>query len=552
MKTNQFLLACAALAFFNFQLSTAFAQGTAFTYQGVLSQSGASVNGSNDLTFALYDAASGGNTVGTSNVVNDLVMSNGSFTVTLDFGAGAFNGAPRWLQIAARPGNSTGSFTNLAPRQPITPTPYAIYASGASASGLSGTIGGSQIAPGSIDATHITNTVSFWNRSGSTISYNGGSVGIGTANPATRLHVSGDGFTDNGRLTVETTGNGFGPQLRLKKGGAGGEEWVLVANGSINGSVGDLNIVQQGTGQSRFTITTAGNVGIGNTTPRHKLDVNGNIFLGTAASGQLFAELGDTLYLGSSRKYLSSTLGAPVVGQTDWLNLMCHPFSQGIMFGTSGPSDSDPHSAPNPLMVIQSGGNVGIGTTSPARKLTVNTSSYGIEHTDGNVRLSTYLEPSGGWIGTVSPHDFHIFVNDGGASMTIGTNNNTSFAGEITCTAINITSDRNAKEQFKPINARQVLDKVARLPISEWQYKTQGDARHIGPMAQDFREAFTLGHDEKHISMVDESGVALAAIQGLNEKLEEKTQEVDALKQSVAALTALVKQLAARQNGAAQ
>jgi len=71
-------------------------------------------------------------------------------------------------------------------------------------------------------------------------------------------------------------------------------------------------------------------------------------------------------------------------------------------------------------------------------------------------------------------------------------------------------------------------------------------------MAQDFREAFTLGHDEKHISTVDEGGVALAAIQGLNEKLEEKTQEVDALKKSVAALTELVNKFSARQNGGAQ
>jgi len=336
-----------------------------------------------------------------------------------------------------------------------------------------------------------------------------------------------------------------------------------------------LNIVQQGTGQSRFTITTAGNVGIGNnapanqldvqgsadfsgnvgigtTTPRHKLDVNGNIFLGTQRNGQIFNEIGDTLYLGAEQKYLGNTLGSPVDGSTDWINLMANPLSAGIMFGLSGLSTTNPHSNTVPLMVIESNGNVGIGTTSPARKLTVNTPNYGVEHTDGNVRLSTYLEASGGWIGTVSPHDFHIFVNDGSASMTISTNSNTSFAGEVTCTAINITSDRNAKEQFKPINGREVLDKVARLPISEWQYKAQGDARHIGPMAQDFHEAFTLGHDEKHISMVDESGVALAAIQGLNEKLDEKTQEVEALKRSVAALTELVKKLAADQNGVAR
>jgi hypothetical protein len=115
--------------------------------------------------------------------------------------------------------------------------------------------------------------------------------------------------------------------------------------------------------------------------------------------------------------------------------------------------------------------------------------------------------------------------------------------GEITTTAINLTSDRNAKEEFKPVNTREVLEKVAHLPITEWQYKNNVDARHIGPMAQDFHQAFALGRDDKHITSVDADGVALAAIQGLNEKLEEKTREVQALKQSVAELRELVERL---------
>lgn len=147
--------------------------------------------------------------------------------------------------------------------------------------------------------------------------------------------------------------------------------------GSFAGSGSGLTNVALLTGGNALTgqqTVMSGNVGIGTTTPKHKLDVNGNIFLGTAGNGQVFTELGDTLYLGSSRKYLSTTLGAPISGTTDWLNLMCHPLSHGIMFGTSGPSDADPHSAPNPLMVIQPGGNVGIGTTTPTSQLTVNNS----------------------------------------------------------------------------------------------------------------------------------------------------------------------------------
>jgi len=118
------------------------------------------------------------------------------------------------------------------------------------------------------------------------------------------------------------------------------------------------------------------------------------------------------------------------------------------------------------------------------------------------------------------------------------TDSNFTAAGDITAVAINLTSDRNAKEAFQPVNAREVLDKVAALPISEWQYKTQSDVRHIGPMAQDFRAAFALGIDEKHITSVDADGVALAAIQGLNQKLEERDMEIELLRSDNEALSA--------------
>jgi hypothetical protein len=83
-------------------------------------------------------------------------------------------------------------------------------------------------------------------------------------------------------------------------------------------------------------------------------------------------------------------------------------------------------------------------------------------------------------------------------------------------------SDRNAKEEFVAINPRDVLEKVSGLSITEWRYKAEAaGTEHLGPMAQDFHAAFGLnGKDDTHISTVDEGGVALAAIQGLNEKLE--------------------------------
>lgn len=89
-------------------------QVTAFTYQGHLTENGTPANGANDFTFTLSDHASGGATVGMSNVVNDLAVTNGLFTITLDFGA-AFDGNARWLEIAVGPGASAGVYTNLTP-----------------------------------------------------------------------------------------------------------------------------------------------------------------------------------------------------------------------------------------------------------------------------------------------------------------------------------------------------------------------------------------------------------------------------------------------------
>ncbi len=111
---------------------------------------------------------------------------------------------------------------------------------------------------------------------------------------------------------------------------------------------------------------------------------------------------------------------------------------------------------------------------------------------------------------------------------TPGTHTATYLSGNVFCQSLNITSDRNAKERFTAVNAREVLDKVSRMPITEWQYKTDSEIRHIGPMAQDFHKAFSVGSDEKHITTVDADGVALAAIQGLNEKLEEQVARKDA------------------------
>lgn len=94
-------------------------------------------------------------------------------------------------------------------------------------------------------------------------------------------------------------------------------------------------------------------------------------------------------------------------------------------------------------------------------------------------------------------------------------------------------SSRQFKRAFQSVNTAAILQKVIALPISTWEYKESTEGRHLGPMAEDFAATFELGKDERRIATVDESGVALAAIQGLNEKLE---RENTALRVAISAL----------------
>ncbi len=98
-------------------------------------------------------------------------------------------------------------------------------------------------------------------------------------------------------------------------------------------------------------------------------------------------------------------------------------------------------------------------------------------------------------------------------------------------------SDREAKENFEPVDGREVLELVAGMPIWSWNYKAQGaSVRHMGPVAQDFHAAFELGVNERLIDTIDPDGVALAAIQGLKDLLDEKDAELAELRERVARL----------------
>lgn len=108
---------------------TAWAQtplGTAFTYQGRLTDAGLPANGSLDLQFKLFDALTVGNQVGSTLTRTNVAVSAGLFTVSLDFGA-VFSGNKSFLEIGVRPGGTSGAFTLFSERQELTPAPNAVF-----------------------------------------------------------------------------------------------------------------------------------------------------------------------------------------------------------------------------------------------------------------------------------------------------------------------------------------------------------------------------------------------------------------------------------------
>ncbi|MFG0216113.1 tail fiber domain-containing protein [Brevibacillus porteri] len=101
---------------------------------------------------------------------------------------------------------------------------------------------------------------------------------------------------------------------------------------------------------------------------------------------------------------------------------------------------------------------------------------------------------------------------------------------DVFARGVRLTSDKNVKENFSNVNTLEILDNLEKMPIQSWNYKEDPTSeRHIGPTAQEFQVAFGLnGEDDVHISSIDLQGIALAAIQGLNEKLKAENAQLHA------------------------
>src|ERR1017187_6244598 len=162
------------------------AQGTAFTYQGQLQNNTSPANGNYDFSFALFNNNStNSGQVAATLIDTNVGVTNGLFTVTLDFGS-VFTGNTYWLSIAVRT-NSGSSFTALNPLQELTPTPYAIYAPYA----------GSAASANAVAATNITGGITLAQLPSSVVTNN-----------QVNLNLSGT-FSGNGTGLTNTRGTVF-------------------------------------------------------------------------------------------------------------------------------------------------------------------------------------------------------------------------------------------------------------------------------------------------------------------------------------------------------
>ncbi len=305
-------------------------------------------------------------------------------------------------------------------------------------------------------------------------------------------------------------------------------DYVTIAGGSQNriGNDSSGSVISGGTGNVIGTNSLNGVIGGGNNNT-----ITNNSAFAMIPGGELNAATNYALAAG--RRAKANHQGAFV-----WAD------SQNADFASTSSNQ----------FLIRAIGGVGVGTGNPSRELEVQhagDTEIGIKSTDANGHLWT-LQSSAVAGSASTDASFQIIDRTlGSTRLFIGTNgfvgigtssptNKLHVAGGVSATVFVTTSDRNVKENFTTVSARDILEKVIALPVTRSSFKEMPGALHIGPMAQDFYAAFQVGSGSTGIATVDADGVALAAIQGLNQKLEEQRAENAALQQRLDALEKII------------
>jgi len=345
-----------AAVFMGFSPARAAPLTGAVTYQGQLKDGLGPVNGTHNLTFTLWDAVGsgsppvGGVQIGAADINASTPVTNGLFTVQLNdtgqFGATAFNGEARWVQISV-------NGTTLSPRQPVTAAPFALYAVNGGAAGL-----------WAANGTAISNT-------------NTGFVGVNRSTQvsgAEYFGIQSPVASGYGGMYIRTDGASALPFYGYKAGPTGEVGWTY-----LDGASGDWRVNVDG---DKMTVTDTGEVGIGTTAPRQQLSVGANL----------------DLYSGAA-----NTPTRPSVRGSNLSNLVLSASDAGATYlnfdgGTGGVRIHDGTSA-GELMRINSDGNVCLGTTTTAGKFTIESSSPALyvsssQNTGNVVNFTSGLNPS--------------------------------------------------------------------------------------------------------------------------------------------------------------
>ncbi|MFL6200813.1 MAG: tail fiber domain-containing protein [Thermoanaerobaculia bacterium] len=332
-------------------------------------------------------------------------------------------------------------------------------------------------------------------------------------------------------------------------------DWAIRINASdvakfsivdFDGALTPFSILGGAPDNSLF-INDNGDVGIGTATPAERLhvveDADANTLLtvenpntGTSALGGIRAKSDSAIVSfqahGSGRTL--SRFGQTLASWAEFLQVTGNGFILGtladkpLILGTN--STNRVH--------IAGSGNVGIGTSSPSVPLHVSRSTgatlEGIRLTNDNEARITIenTTQSTKYIMAVNNTNPALFFisRDGGGGTIIEVNKrldaggvpSLNVNGSVAATNVVFSSSRDLKKDFKKLDQQALLAQVAKLPISEWSFKDGPEqVRHIGPMAEDFHAAFGLSQNQNTISVTDTTGVALAAIQALLQRVED-------------------------------
>ena len=462
--------------------------GSAFTYQGRLTSGGAPVNGQCDFQFSLFDAASAGTQIGSTQPATNVSVMNGLFTVAIDFGGGAFNGAARWLEIGVRCPAGSGSYTTLSPRQALHAAPYALALPGlwtqqnTASPNLIGGFSGNSVTSGVVGAT-----------------------------------IGGGGFSGSANRVTDnfgTVGGGVNNQAGNNAGTTDDAPYATVGGGNNNTASGYIVTVGGGEGNtaSGFIATVGG--GKNNIASGGYAVIGGGI--NNTASGSA-ATVG-----GGGGYNIASGQGATVGGGSG---------NQASGFYATVPGGLENDAGGYAATVGGGRENTAAGNYSFAAGRRAKANNPGCfvwgDSTNADVTCSndnrTIFRSSGG---------YYIYTN---ASLTSGMF--LSGGGS----AWNAVSHRALKENFAPVDTRRLLARLAQIEITTWNYRSQGPAiRHIGPMADEFNALVDgLGGEGKnYINSLDADGVALASIQGLYGLVQEKDAEIAAMEAEIADLRA--------------